>query len=97
MSKKRKTRREKEVAHIRHLDQISNPDHQMITYSIPKKVTETIKTLPITRVSTEQKDIDYLRHDIVSITAASGIIVAFDLLLFVLLTTNTLHLNVLGY
>ena len=45
----------------------------------------------------EQKDIAYLKHDMVAISAASGIIIGFDILLLVLLTTGGLRLGFLGY
>jgi hypothetical protein len=103
MSKKRKTRKQKEKALTRH--QIS--DNQAFvspTYSISsikneKSSAYTTKTSDKKPLSdtVAQKDAEYLRHDITSITAASGMIIAFDILLFVLLNAGILHLHFLGY
>lgn len=102
MSKKRKTRRQKETAHQRHTEEIQrlHIHAETPTYSLsgikPEKPAD--KILPPTKKETfEQKDIAYLKHDITAITAASGIIVAFDILLFVLLSTGFVRLHFLGY
>lgn len=104
MSKKRKTRKQKEAAHIRHSEELHrlHTHTEMPTYSISglsseRKVSEKIHK-PTEEIQTfEQKDIAYLKHDITAITAASGIIVAFDILLFVVLSTGVLRLHFLGY
>lgn len=103
MSKKRKTRKQKEKASIRH-QIIDNTTFEAPVYSISgikieKASTDTAKTpdrKPLSDIAA-QKDAEYLRHDITSITAASGMIIAFDILLFVLLNTGILHLHFLGY
>jgi hypothetical protein len=98
MSKKRKTRKQKEVASTRH---IYPHVHTLETpvYSIGNIAVKQKEITPVTstRESVSEKDIAYLRHDITLITAASGIIVAFNLLLFVLLTRGVIHLPVFGY
>ena len=104
MSKKRKTRKQKEVASLRHNQQIQNVHvhADAPTYSIKDIKPEKDKTiipavLKKEETTVEQKDAAYLRHDMFAITAASGIIASFDILLFVLLTTGVIHLNFLGY
>jgi hypothetical protein len=105
MSKKRKTRKQKELAHLRHNEQLQHVHihTQEPTYSISDiKPTESKSTISTDikakdLVTIEQKDAAYLKHDMVAITAASGIVAAFDILLFVLLTTGVIHLNFLGY
>lgn len=101
MSKKRKTRKQKELAKT-HTHNIQQLDIKEPTYSIldikptEKKVEKPTQTFE-NELSVEQKDIAYLKHDISAITAASGLILAFDILLFVLLTTGTFSLHFLGY
>lgn len=106
MSKKRKTRKQKVTASTRHHveAEIHAPHfHQETpTYSISNlATTESVpRVKTVTKQadsSVEQKDAEYLRHDMVAITAASGIVAAFDVLLFALLTTGFIHLNFLGY
>lgn len=104
MSKKRKTRKQKETAHIRHSEELQrlHLHAESPTYSIPLIKKEKIIPEPngekVKELETyEQKDIAYLKHDMSAITAASGIIVAFDILLFVLLSSNVLQLHFLGY
>ncbi len=101
MSKKRKTRKQKEIAHLRHIDQIQHIQVEAPTYTVPDLKTKEIKKVETKKTPIEtsvaQKDIEYLRHDMVAITAAAGIVGAFDILLFVLLLTRTIHLNFLGY
>lgn len=102
MSKKRKTRKQKETAHLRHSEELHKLHiHQEApTYSITALKTankqEKKENMPL-KESYEQKDIAYLKHDITAITAASGIVAAFDILLFVLLSTGFLRLHFLGY
>lgn len=106
MSKKRKTRKQKELASVRHQVEIENQTHHIHqeapTYSISSLSTSEPKARIKVDIkpkdsSVEQKDAEYLKHDITAITAASGIVAAFDVLLFALLTSGFLHLNFLGY
>lgn len=102
MSKKRKTRKEKEMAQKRHAEQIQHIHIQAPTYSIANlKPKEETKKAEIPKIQADktvaQKDMAYLKHDMFLISAASGIVAAFDILLFVLLTTGTIHLRFLGY
>lgn len=103
MSKKRKTRKQKETAHIRHSEEIQKlhihqkaPIYSVTALKTMDEKLETKRTVSINE-SYEQKDIAYLKHDIAAITAASGIVAAFDILLFVLLSTGFLRLHFLGY
>ena len=98
MSKKRKTRKQKELAALRH-SVIQTRTLEMPSYSINDFVIKEKEIVPtvVVRESVSQKDIAYLRHDIVLISAASGIIVAFDLLLFTLLSRGIIHLPFFGY
>lgn len=96
MSKKRKTRKEKEKAKVRHLMPVSLPPTETITYTIakPEKKVEVSKPSPLPethRINT------YLLHDMRKIAAASGIVLAFDILLYALISTGTLRLGFLGY
>jgi hypothetical protein len=104
MSKKRKTRKQKEAASLRHTQEIQHVHvhAEAPTYSITNIKPESNKVIipaPQRKEDTtvEEKDAAYLRHDIFAITAASGIVIAFDVLLLVLLSTGLLHLNFLGY
>lgn len=95
MSKKRKTRQQKETASKRHQEQISHVHLEAPVYKIPgvktvKKTTPVVATL-------NNSDLIYLKHDIRLIIAASGIVVAFEVLLFVLLNSKVLTFNFLGY
>ena len=98
MSKKRKTRKQKEISFLRrsvsHMHTLETPVYSIKDIAIKKK-----EIIPETfiRESVSQKDIAYLRHDITLITAACGIIVAFDILLFALLTRGIIHLPAFGY
>ena len=98
MSKKRKTRKQKETAALRHnfiqADKLEMPVYSIKNITIKKK---EILPEPFTRESVSQRDTAYLRHDIALITAASGIIIAFDLLLFALLTRGVIRLPIFGY
>lgn len=100
MSKKRKTRKQKEQATIRHAEQLQHVHIDTPVYSVgvlKAKKTPKSEAPKIDTSTFEQKDAAYLRHDIVAITAASGIIVAFNVLLFTLLSTGVIRLNFLGY
>lgn len=97
MSKKRKTRKQKETAALRHNTfqerKVETPIYSINGIAIQEKEV----TKAFIKESSSQKDNAYLRHDITLITAASGIIVAFDFLLFILLTRGVIHLSVFGY
>ncbi len=102
MSKKRKTRKQKETAHLRHSEELhklhihqETPTYSITTVKAEKKQAE--KEISHPKESYEEKDIAYLKHDMTAITAASGIVAAFDILLFVLLSTGFLRLHFLGY
>lgn len=103
MSKKRKTRQQKVIAAARHTEHahihVDTPTYSIANLKPSLVASETTKEPLKSRVDTTvaQKDAAYLRHDMVAITAASGIVTAFDILLFVLLTTGVLHLRFLGY
>lgn len=98
MPKKRKTRKQKEIAATRHISPhmqaLETPVYSIENIEIKQKA---IAPKIYTHDSVSQKDIAYLHHDITLITAAAGIIVAFDLLLFALLTRGVIHLSVFGY
>jgi len=98
MSKKRKTRKQKEIAATRHISLQANTFETPV-YSIKDIKIKQKEIIPetFTRESVSEKDIAYLRHDITLIGAAAGIIVAFDILFFTLLTRGVIHLPVFGY
>lgn len=98
MSKKRKTRKQKEIASLRH-NFIQAEKLEMPVYSIKDIKIQKKETVPETFIleSVSQKDTAYLRHDITLITVAAGIIVAFELLLFALLTRGVVRLPIFGY
>lgn len=99
MSKKRKTRKQKEQAKQRHTEFIQHIHVDPPTYSLPgitppKTVKKEAKPVDADR----QKNVAvFMKKDIVSIASASGIIIAFDILLLVLLSSGTVKLNFLGY
>lgn len=105
MPKKRKTRKQKERAIHRNDEEVRQiePIHiDTPTYSVGGLKSLDVKPVKrqpkeVAPFTTEQKDTAYLRHDITAITAASGIIIALEVLLFVLLTSGVVKLNFLGY
>jgi hypothetical protein len=97
-----KKEQKKELASTRHHVEIEQHTHhihtQAPTYSVASlpstKAIPTEKKVVIPEGSTvAQKDAEYLKHDMVAITAASGIVAAIDVLLFALLSTGFIHLN----
>ena len=102
MSKKRKTRKEKEKATIRHeklAEQKTTSPSVSYTVKDISEVTAKKKTA-ITKVkipSNDSSQVKYLKHDIRTIYTATGLILAFDILLFTLLSTGVLNLGFLGY
>lgn len=99
MAKKRKTKEQKEKAASRKLHQLENSNSSTNVYSIDRSILSTTKKEKISDKveSSSDKDQQYLRHDIFAISAASGIVIAFDILLFVMLSTGVIKLNFLGY
>lgn len=100
MSKKRKTRKQKEHAHLRQSEIVETIHIDTPTYTVAGLKNTAIKpreTATQKDLTATQKDQIYLQHDITAITAASGIIVALDILLFTLLSTGILKLSFLGY
>lgn len=100
MSKKRKTRKQKEHAHLRQSEIVETIHIDTPTYTVAglkNTVVKPQKAVIERDLSTTQKDQIYLKHDITAITAASGIIVALDILLFTLLSTGVFKLSFLGY
>lgn len=96
MSKKRKTRKQKEAAKLRHTTTLPATETSVPVYSV------NIKKSPVRKVETESKSsaqdaVPFMKKDITSISAASGIILAFDILLFTLLSSGFIKLNFLGY
>ena len=105
MSKKRKTRKQKETASRRNINELPRHVHHIhtepSTYSVegvkPEQPNIQRNSIHPANSSADLKDAAYLRHDMVAISAASGIVAAFDILLFALLSTGFIHLRVLGY
>lgn len=101
MSKKRKTRKQKESARMRHTHQIMLEKSETPLYTVTGITKGSIKKKTISSIKIKSSilssDLSYLKQDITSITAASGIILAFDAALLILLTTGALRLNFLGY
>ncbi len=100
MSKKRKTRKQKELAHERSLHQV----HIQVERPIYSISSESSKKVPVLKtaiaeekIHLDMNEVKYLKHDMRSIAAASGIVAAFDILLFVLLGSGVIHLNIFGY
>lgn len=98
MSKKRKTRKQKEQAQNRHFEQVeinlNQPSYSVSLEKIKKSSNESRTKKPDILIPSEKS---YLKKDSISIMAASGIVIAFDLLLFSLLSSGVLKLNLLGY
>ena len=103
MSKKRKTRSQKEKSVVRREHTHTEHTHTIEEAVIPVSYSVTDIKAPVQKkeVEIEQKkdspQLNYLKHDIRTITLASGIVLAFDILLFTLLSTGTLNLGFLGY
>ena len=100
MPKKRRTRKQKEIAQQRHIQQLTQPHAEAPVYSVKinsPKNNQTAIVKKVTETTVEQKDAAYLKHDMVAISAATGIVLACDILLFVLLNGGMLKLNFLGY
>ena len=106
MSKKRKTRKEKERA-IKHREQIL-VHVDLPSYSIPKapkdenkqlssSVEGTVPDVSVAQNLRPEKSKSYLKRDIFLIASASGIVIAFDALLFTLLTRGIIKLPLFGY
>lgn len=99
MSKKRKTLKQKKEAVRRHDYQISHNPTGETSYSVvaSKSKAEKKENKSVNYVDKKSDSNRHLRKDITSIAAATGIVLAFDVLLLVLLSTGVLHLNFLGY
>lgn len=100
MSKKRKTRKQKEMSQQRQVEHLQHSHNEAPIYSVKVSRTEASKNITVKReveTTVAQKDAAYLRHDMVAISASTGIVLAFDILLFVLLNGGALKLNFLGY
>lgn len=102
MSKKRKTRKEKEQSSRRHNYKTTLISQQTtgVSYTLSAKIKTKTKEADINshpKLDTNLADDRYLKKDITSIFAATGIVLAVDILLYVLLSTGTIHLNFLGY
>lgn len=100
MSKKRKTRSQKEKSLLRR-DQITEEAKNevktpMVTYSVKDIATPHARP---SEIVTQKKDVEVrnMMKDIKAIGAATGIIIAFDILLFTLLSSGVLKLGFLGY
>jgi uncharacterized ion transporter superfamily protein YfcC len=100
MPKKRKTRKQKEITQQRHIDQLTHSHIEAPVYSVkinPSEKNQATVAKKGAETTVEQKDAAYLRHDMVAISAATGIVLACDILLFVLLNGGMVKLNFLGY
>lgn len=95
MSKKRKTRRQKELAIKRHIHYSESAN--ITSYSVEKPKKELKTTISNNKNLFKNEDMLYLRKDMISIGFASGIVVAFNILLFTILATGVVRLNFLGY
>lgn len=96
MSKKRKTRKQKEEAQKRHI--LSSHIHEIEkpVYTISESVKPAKKE--VARTTNEDLESNkFFKKDMTAIIGASGIILAFDILLYILLSTGTVRLGFLGY
>lgn len=99
MSKKRKTRNQKEKTMIRHKQHVENSMENVIapvSYSV-KDINVAAKKPATKELEKNSSQFNYLKHDIRTIGLATGIVLAFDVLLFTLLSTGVLNLGFLGY
>jgi hypothetical protein len=102
MPRKHKTRKQREKTPKAIINQVE-PIHQHsqpTTYTISVPQASNLNSRTSKSVSSsdfEKADAAYLRHDMVSIAKATGVIVAFNLILFTLLSTGVIKLNFLGY
>lgn len=104
MSKKRKTRKQKELAAKRktNITTVANQIDLSPIYKIEKieraekaEKDETVEKKP--NRTLEKGDVAYLKKDVRHIIAATGIIVSLDILIFVLLNTGVVRLPMFGY
>lgn len=100
---KRRTRKEKEIAAKRRISSTTTVIKEPIApiYSV-KAIDLTHKpTKSITQTKNNSESskigITYLMQDIRSIAAAAGLVIAFDIVLFVLLQKGFIHLPMFGY
>lgn len=99
MSKKRKTRSQKEKTMIRREQHVGHKQENAITpisYSV-EDINVTPKKTVAKEVQKNPSQVNYLKHDIRTIGLATGIVLAFDILLFTLLWTGTINFGFLGY
>ena len=100
MSKKRKTRSQKEKAVLRRDNHVAIAEKEVVTPTVSYSVSD-IDTPPRKSVQEAPKSElahhNHLTQDMRTIGAATGIVLAFDILLFTLLSTGVLKLGFLGY
>ena len=103
MSKKRKTRKQKEISAKRREAQkiIETKNATKAIYQIEKQ--EKPQEIKISKIikreekAPERLDKKYLREDVGKIAAASGIIFALEIVLFALLNRGIVSLSMFGY
>lgn len=98
MPKKRKTRKEKERTSQRKL--IAEPVKEIAStplYSISKTQIEHKKQNDDSSFPRGITDVIYLKQDIRNIIAAGGLVIAFDIVLYVLLLKGLIRLPLFGY
>lgn len=100
MSKKRKTRSQKEKTMQRREHQAEIVEKEIkipaVSYSVKDIATPTNKRVQKESPQEIVRD-NHLFKDMRTIGAATGMIIAFDILLFTLLSTGALKLGFLGY
>lgn len=98
MSHKRKTRKEKEKTSLRKATpNIEGAIASTPTYTLPKS-SLVLKSPTKESIYTESAGSRvYLMHDIRNIIAAGGIVIAFDFVLYLLLSRGLLRLPFFGY
>lgn len=97
MSKKRKTRKQKEAAVKRH--EIEKSEMNTFVYAFEKKSVESkiILSAPKQQINIAAAQKSYLSQDIRKIAIAAGFILAFDILLFALLSRGVIRFPWFGY
>ncbi len=99
MPHKRKTRKEKEKATLRRTSSnMTVKSTNLPTYTLPKaSMASKTQKEEVDTTSESSGSAIYLKHDIRNIIAAGGMVIAFDLVLYLLLSRGLIRLPFFGY
>lgn len=100
MSKKRKTRSQKEKAVLRRDHHVEIAENEVVIPTVSYSVSDIEQAPKKSVLKTQKVELahhNHLTRDMRTIGTATGIVLAFDILLFTLLSTGVLKLGFLGY